>query len=44
MDVKKQNTHCGKVDIETNKRNSNGRKNNKLATLFLTLLSSTQGE
>ena len=44
MDVKKENTYCGTVDNETKKRNSNGRINNKLATLFLTLLSSTQGE
>ena len=44
MDDKNHNTQSGKVDVETSKRNSNGRKNNKLTTLFLTLLSSTQGE
>ena len=44
MDDKNHNTHRGKIDIETKKGNSNGRKNSKLTTLFLTLLSSTQGE
>jgi len=37
-----EETHCGKVDIESKTRNSHGRKNSKLTTLFLTLLSSTQ--
>ena len=43
MDDQNQ-TYSGKVDIERKKRNSSGRKNSKLTTLFLTLLSSTQGE
>ena len=39
-----EETYSGKVDIESKTRNSRGRKNSKLTTLFLTLLSSTQGE
>ena len=46
MDAKKQDTHNGKVDFNAKKTNSKSKrgKKHKLSTLFLTLLSSTQGE
>ena len=46
MDAKNQDTHSGKVDFNAKKTNSKSKrgKKHKLSTLFLTLLSSTQGE